>query len=1084
MSFLQKAYSRNDFLHFIKNDFLPDFNADNRPVRTHDKSLLKNVEKLGDSAQTSISIFEAICDDSDHKKRVAITQDAFRVLKDTATRNALVVFYSENSNNWRLSLLTSTFDLDSKGRVISKVSNPRRFSYFLGKDAKTVTPHKYLVAKGRTTNLADLQKRFAVEVVNNDFYREITKLYDELVGAEKGATSLRYPGEGEAVHQFAVRLIGRIIFCWFLREKRSEDGTPLIPEDVLSRKAAQSDNYYHSVLAPLFFEVLNKRTNSREVTYRKKLYASIPYLNGGLFSPDTEDHYKYDKSLELSIPGIIDVPDQWIRRFFDLLELYNFTVDENTSYDIDLSIDPEMLGRVFENLLARINPETGETVRKSTGSFYTPREIVDYMVDTSLVQYLSTSTDVGRLKLEALVSYDLLDDRDNELNEKESESVLEALSTLTVLDPACGSGAFPIGMLQKIVFIISNLDPDAKRWLAKQLKDATPEIRREFENKGVDYIRKLGVIRQTIYGVDIQPIATEISRLRCFLTLVVDEKIDDSQENRGIKPLPNLEFKFVTANSLIKPPSENSAINTSLFEDFGSKLSDKVKEYFSAHGEEKVGLLLEIRDIIDEKADKNTSYVLNNYGLFKDDRFTDAYNQKNTSVNTKLLEEADIWKSYRNIFNHKPVKFFDIKYFFPSVAEGFDIVIANPPYIRADNPLIAHTREQIMKSKNYVTLWEKWDIYIAFLERSHQLLKNKGILEFIIPDSFTKSKYAIKSQQYFIENTTISRIDFCSNIKIFEASVKNIIIQIQNHKNPDHKPMRINHTDTFGNSDILPTEKQSLTSINIFHPSIDDKPLGNHKNTLNWGSICYVSKGIVPQSDEKKYKGEFKKNDLISSYKDRTHPKPYTEGKWIKRFVIEKTMFLEWETKRVPSRISRPTFVELYKAPKIIRAILGDAVFDKTGVLCNDSCILSVRWNELKEVYNRSISNSLQKDLNISGVQAQRKQRNELEKLSINFDYRYLLAILNSKYGRYYLNFVKKSALGRLYPDDLKSLPIKKITTTEQQKFNKLVDTVVRHKSDNPLACTEELEEELDNLIYDLYEITPEEIKLIEESIK
>ncbi len=211
MSFLQKAYSRTDFLDFLKNDFLPDFTADKRPVRTHDKSLLKNVEKLGDSSQTNISIFEAVCDDSDHGKRVAITQDAFRVLRDTATRNALVIFYSEKSNNWRLSLLTSTFDLDSKGKVISKVSNPRRFSYLLGENAKTVTPHKYLVGKGKTTDVADLQKRFAVEVVNNDFYKEIAKLYDELVGTDKITGSLKYPGHGEVIQQFLKEYLAELV---------------------------------------------------------------------------------------------------------------------------------------------------------------------------------------------------------------------------------------------------------------------------------------------------------------------------------------------------------------------------------------------------------------------------------------------------------------------------------------------------------------------------------------------------------------------------------------------------------------------------------------------------------------------------------------------------------------------------------------------------------------------------------------------------------------------------------------------------------------------------------------------------------
>ncbi len=311
----------------------------------------------------------------------------------------------------------------------------------------------------------------------------------------------------------------------------------MIPQDILSSSAAKTENYYHSVLAPLFFEVLNKRDVSREETFRKDLYATIPYLNGGLFNPDSDDHYKFDKSLQLSVPGLVDVPDTWLRKFFDLLELYNFTVDENTSYDIDLSIDPEMLGRIFENLLARINPETGETVRKMTGSFYTPREIVEYMVDESIKQYLKTKTNIDDEKLSAVVSFNLSDDEEFPLTASDKQLIISALSEVKILDPACGSGAFPMGILQKIVFVLQQVDPDSKQWLEEQLAGASPEFKhhleKEFENKNFNYLRKLGVIRESIYGVDIQPIATEISRLRCFLTLIVDQSVDDNDTNPG-----------------------------------------------------------------------------------------------------------------------------------------------------------------------------------------------------------------------------------------------------------------------------------------------------------------------------------------------------------------------------------------------------------------------------------------------------------------------------------------------------------------------------------------------------------------------
>src|SRR5260221_8649188 len=230
-----------------------------------------------------------------------------------------------------------------------------------------------------------------------------------------------------------------------------------------------------------------------------------------------------------------------------------------------------MLGRIFENLLAEINPETGESARKSTGSYYTPRVIVDYMVDESLLLYLKNQTQIDEEKLRTVISYDLHDDEEHPLTEDERERIISALERVKILDPACGSGAFPIGALQKIVFILQQTDPEGQLWFKKQIKNTPPELRRvverEFAHKNFDYIRKLGIIRENIYGVDIQPIATEISRLRCFLTLVVEERIQEGLENRGIEPLPNLDFKFVTANTLIGLPGSQVNSQVGLFED-------------------------------------------------------------------------------------------------------------------------------------------------------------------------------------------------------------------------------------------------------------------------------------------------------------------------------------------------------------------------------------------------------------------------------------------------------------------------------------------------------------------------------------
>lgn len=745
---LEQPYDRESFLNFI-GEFLPDFSRDTRLVAAV-AATFSDTKSLGSSSKLDLQVFEVKVKGS-LDKRVAIATDAFRLMKTTASFRTLVAFHSEDTDQWRLSLMTAQPVIEN-GKVTTQLSNPKRFSYLLGPGSKLNTPSKQLITKGEVSDFEDLAKRFAVEVVNNEFYKEITKLYDELVGTDKAKGVLKYPGQGEVAHEFAVRLIGRIIFCWFLREKKSVAGTPLIPAEILSRTAADEKNYYHSVLAPLFFEALNKHLNSREPKFREGPYESIPYLNGGLFNPDSDDHYKFDKALALSVPGIVDVPDSWLQKFFNLLELYNFTVDENTSYDIDLSIDPEMLGRIFENLLARINPETGETVRKSTGSFYTPREIVEYMVDESLKEYLKEQTDVTEEKLSALVSYDLLDDEANPLDPSEKKQVTEALSKVKILDPACGSGAFPIGILQKIVFILQQVDPDSKLWLEKQLAGASPELKqhleREFDNKNFDYLRKLGVIRESIYGVDIQPIATEISRLRCFLTLIVDQSVEDNASNRGIEPLPNLDFKFVTANSLIGLDANTTASEqTGLFEDsIGiNDLKELRSRYFNSHNSERENLKLQFSQRQNKMLQEMIAHHRHGFA--------------------DLTQKVSTW----NPFEHEGTGWFDPEWMF-GISNGFDIVIANPPYFneKGHKDLFREIAKSPLGEKYYLG---KMDIFYFFFHLGLNELRTGGVLSFITTNYYLTATNAKKLRNDFRSRATILSIINLNELKIFESAL-------------------------------------------------------------------------------------------------------------------------------------------------------------------------------------------------------------------------------------------------------------------------------------------------------------------------
>lgn len=436
---LKKEYHIDNFEYLISDILLPDYSTDRHEV-TFSNSLFSSVTMLGESKNYEVTVFEVTVNEGSENRRVGITQEMFRILRGLHINNALVSFVNADNCKYRISLLTSKYEFDGD-KIVKILSNPRRYSYSLGYGTKTKTAYKFLIEKGKVNSLNELIGRFSVEVVNKQFYTEIATAFTELVGGGRNGRTyeklldLHSVVDHNKYAEFGVRLIGRIMFCWFLREKRSENGIPLVPDDMLSLcTVTKSNNYYHQVLEPLFFELLNTNQNRRKSEFQNEYFNKVPYLNGGLFSPHTDDLYKYDSVGHCGAYGIVNIPNEWFIRLYSVLNEYNFTVDENTAYDIELSIDPEMLSRIFENLLAEINPEMGENAKKSTGSFYTPRDIVDYMVDSSLCEYLKNKTDIDDTKLKALISYSKEDDDLAVFDNVEKRKLIDALYTVTVLD--------------------------------------------------------------------------------------------------------------------------------------------------------------------------------------------------------------------------------------------------------------------------------------------------------------------------------------------------------------------------------------------------------------------------------------------------------------------------------------------------------------------------------------------------------------------------------------------------------------------------------------------------------------------------
>lgn len=1021
---LNNDYQRDDFIKFLEEDFLTDFKRDVRPVNTSSLTCINKAQYLGESKTLDLQVFEFVFEGSANK-RVALTKDAFSVMRSSAIYNALAVFHTEDNKDWRFSLLTATPEPTEKGKVSLTYSNPKRLSFFLGPNAKINTPTRFLQSKGKIVDFEDLKSRFSIEVVNKEFYKEISQAFTKLVGGQLKLPSTQ--DKSQTNLEFAVRLIGRIIFCWFLREKKSDAGLSLMPKELLSIEAVQGNkDYYHTILEPIFFEVLNKPVKSRREEFAKEPFASVPYLNGGLFSPQEDDFYKrMNGDFQSQFHNTLVIPDSWLNSFFEILETYNFTIDENTSYDEELSIDPEMLGRIFENLLAEINPETGESARKSTGSYYTPRTIVNYMVDESLLLYLKEQTEIKEEKLRAIISYDLSDDSENPVSTEEKEKIIEALEKVKILDPACGSGAFPIGALQKIVFILQQTDPDGQLWFKKQIKNTSPEVKRvierEFEHKNFDYIRKLGIIRENIYGVDIQAIATEISRLRCFLTLIADERIQDGTENRGIEPLPNLDFKFVTANSLIGLPKIDLS-QQSMFDDY-QKIDDLKNirdQYFNASGIEREQLKTEFvtqqKRLVDQ--------------LIKEHGFMGV-------AKAELTQKLTDWEP----FTHKSTSWFDSEWMF-GIKEGFDIVVANPPY-----SLNLATEYKGQLRKIYRAIHFKLNLFACFIEKGVDLIRKKGVLTFINPNLLFANDSLKKLRKLLLEETSIQLLMNLGDGVFESATVPTMIFLLKNEKNVDNKIKIYPLVDDMSHLINYFEVKQSdyLKKFNFVFETVNKKTQKLldkiYANTVPLGELLDINQGLIT-GDDKKY--------LSNSSSDSSW-KQTIRGKDIERFA---THYPNLYVNYLPDKLACPRTKTIFEVDE---KLLMRRTADKPIASYDDRSIYN-----LHTLYSCRTNNN-------------------------RYHLLFLLGLINSRLFTYIYRQKLGTEVGRTFAEIkivyIRKLPVATLSLSRQEAFVNVVKKIIQLKKNTAEKDLKELstyEDQINQMVYKLYRLTPDEIEIIE----
>lgn len=1099
-----EPYDRQSFEVFIR-DFLPEDYVEQEKDLAHiDRcKIIREAKELGHCPSLGLSVLE-MSHEREKDPRVTIATDAFKLLADYGIDKALIVFKNDDSDNYRLSLLTITLDLDSKNKIVKAFSNARRFSFFLGTGSKTKTPEQQLVRRGRVKGVADLRDRFSLEVVNKEFYLQIASAFDSLIGASQG---LVLPGAASSdmniQKNFSVRLIGRIMFCWFLKQKASVSGA-LIPEGILSSAAvAQTKGYYHTVLEPLFFEVLNTPLGERGV--RSEWYDKVPYLNGGLFNPQHDDYYEIDRGTYSSrFINTLSIPDSWFSEFFKILETYNFTIDENTVFDQELSVDPEMLGRIFENLLAEINPETGTSERKRTGSFYTPRQIVEYMVDQSLFSFLHRKTGIDREKLQALISYDQEDDALNPLTDSDKANIVSAIMELRVLDPACGSGAFPVGMLQKIVFILQHVDPDCSLWINTKLEQV-PELWKQrileyYKSHPPNYVRKLDVIKGSIFGIDIQPIAVEVSRLRCFLTLVVESVIDDSSSNRGIDPLPNLEFKFVCANTLISLPQQTSR---GLFDDHAgiAALSQIMADYFSASSSRKEEIKLRFTRAQNE--------------IFR--KAIAAFGQSTGELTQKLT----FWDPFGNSIGD----WFDPEWMFG--VSDFDVVIGNPPYLRIQGLQKTQAEMVPMYRKAYESAQGSFDLYALFIERGYRLLHPDGELVYIVPHKFFQASFGKKLRQMIADRKALRQIVKFNAEQVFENPTTYTCLLFLGASPADE----MTFTDVTVMDNLTETMNAIATSREIHGVASKSLPVPlNNEWNFQAGVSGDVLKTLAKQPQklghvvEKIFQGIATSADkiyVLDVVEEKTTTmrlfshasnaeveiekdllRPFLMGKDVHRYenlVPRKQVIFPYqiiddsprlmEIERIKNNyplgwaylsayketlseresgrfrdewwcFSRPQNMALYGRQKIVTpeiALGGQMTFDEKG-FCHTTKVYSFVFKDY-----------------------------------LPENPKYWLGLLNSKVLWFFLSstgYVLRGGYFTFKTNYLTPFPIKRINMAVEAEKSAhdeivaLVDEVLRRKKENATADTVDLESRIDALVYRLYDLNQEEIDTVDKRSK
>lgn len=1080
----QKPFDKDRFVYFIKNLLNEIDESKAFHVRGYVPEIFKNFvktyERIGtytdpDGKRLDVMIVYLQKESTLERARTAQRNFIARYLKDRGEKDGgLVAFVSPGNSDWRFSLVKMEYKLaqTAKGNVVGKeeFTPAKRYSFIVGVNESSHTAQRSLVPiiadDEHNPTLNSVESAFNIEKVTKEFFNKYRELFHRLneavetVVKEDDIVRRDFEEKGVNPVDFAKKLLGQIVFLYFLQKKgwfgveRKSDwgsGSKQFLRELFEKKHGEYTNFFNDILEPLFYEALRLE---RPGDYYSRFDCRIPFLNGGLFDP-INDYNWWDT--DILIPNDMfsnhtRTPEGDIGNgIFDVFDRYNFTVKEDEPLEKEVAVDPEMLGKVFENLLAVQD-------RKSKGTYYTPREIVHYMCQESLASYLATELEGKVIKedTETLIKYgEAVVEHDsrvvNEGRETErysfklpqsvrdhAELIDDKLASIRVCDPAVGSGAFPVGMMNEIV--------RARNTLTSYIG---------INGKRSPYNFKRQAIQHCLYGVDIDPGAVEIAKLRLWLSLVVDE-----EDRETIQPLPNLDYKIVQGNSLLSV--EKNLFNAAQFR----KLEELKPLFFN---EASASKKQKYRDQIDELI----SQITNGH------------------------KDFDFEVYFSEVFHEK---------------KGFDVVIANPPYI--EHKKLKSINNQL---KRFYVYSGTADLYVYFFEVALNILRNEGMLMFISSNKFIRARYGSHLRELLAKNRIKNIVDF-TEVQIFDALVASCIVSVLK-KMPEADVSVSFVDDTF--SDKL-SDYVANNHITVPASSLDGciwqlKDTANLKikKRIEAGSSIFkevdglhIFRGITTGYNPAFIiSGNLKDKLIAESEKNKEIIKPLLQGrnikKWFYKSSDEYLLFIPWHfplhlnqnisgVSMEAESLFKSNYSTLYDHITQFKKQLSQRNVEETGI--------RYEWYALQRCA-ASYYPEFEKEKIIWGLTADKwafAYDNKNHYLPSNgyiltsslVSVKYLLALMNSKLMQFYFGFVGIMTAGGAFTlkhETIASFPIKVVMKNEQKPFNDLVGRILIITSDddyseNPTkqAKVREYEKQIDQLVYKLYGLTQEEIRIIE----